>query len=273
MLISFAIIPILCYNAYAKKDERSGQQLELSDATPTADVYFLLIWDLLLQTESLGSILAIGTAIAGITAGALGVLTYRRGQTLKRQEILFPLIAEFDTSERMFLAKAVLEEFTCNSIELLIKNSETLSWLKNLIREDEQESDLQKKAFRKSNLSNTLGNRDKESCCPGKNYSFDERQVAVRTSFDALIKFCAKLEYLYKVGLLEEDELTYFFYYYHKLEENEAVQKYVESYNLALGFCFRDFELYRKTWNLPDNIRSRPTCHSDKKGVHKKLVS
>ena len=51
------------------------------------------------------------TAVGG--AGFVcGILTYKQGQNLKRKEILFSLIREFDNSEKMDLAKKILDGFS-----------------------------------------------------------------------------------------------------------------------------------------------------------------
>jgi hypothetical protein len=43
---------------------------------------------------------------------AWGIHTYRRGQDLKRKEILFSLIEEFDKSQSLDLAKKILDDFS-----------------------------------------------------------------------------------------------------------------------------------------------------------------
>jgi DNA replicative helicase MCM subunit Mcm2 (Cdc46/Mcm family) len=42
------------------------------------------------------------------------VKPYRENQTLKRKDIIFPLIDEFDNSEDLFLARAILDDFSCS---------------------------------------------------------------------------------------------------------------------------------------------------------------
>lgn len=57
----------------------------------------------------------VGTVIptaAGLFGVLWGVHTYSQSQLLKRKEIIFPLIAEFDGSERMEIAKKLLDDFS-----------------------------------------------------------------------------------------------------------------------------------------------------------------
>jgi len=64
----------------------------------------------------------------------------------------------------------------------------------------------------------------------------DKRELFVRESFDAIIDFYAKLEYLKRIGLLKEEELDHFKYYYDKLAKSDAVRNSVKSYGLPLKF-------------------------------------
>lgn len=60
-----------------------------------------------------------------------------------------------------------------------------------------------------------------------------EREI--RCSFDALLAFFSKLEYLRKIQLIREEDLTYFRYYINKAAENEGVRTYVEKYDFKLA--------------------------------------
>ena len=57
--------------------------------------------------SQLGTILATVLGIGGLF---WGLYTYRGAQTLKRQQILFPLIEEFDKPSEMSIAKALLDD-------------------------------------------------------------------------------------------------------------------------------------------------------------------
>ena len=167
----------------------------------------------------------IPTAVGGVGA-FWGIFTYREGQKLKRKEILFPLIDEFDRSSKMFLAKAILDDFTCSFPD----SSDELCQLGKTIVKDYMHPEKLKERYNVSNLSQTLRYHKEE----GDVTSI--RELSVRESFDVIIDFYAKLEYLKKIGLLKYEELEHFSYYYDKLEKVEAVRNYVKDYNLPLHF-------------------------------------
>jgi hypothetical protein len=61
-------------------------------------------------------LVSIITAVSGVTTGSIGLFwavhTYKKGQTLKRQEILFPLIKEFDDNTSLLhVAREILDDF------------------------------------------------------------------------------------------------------------------------------------------------------------------
>ena len=56
----------------------------------------------------------------------------------------------------------------------------------------------------------------------------------IRFSFDKLLDFFSKLEYLLSIGLLTDKEIDYFRYYIDKAGRNEAVVNYVIAYNFPL---------------------------------------
>jgi hypothetical protein len=165
----------------------------------------------------------IPTAVGGF--GAIwGIYTYRKGQTLKRKEILFPLISELDKSKKMFVAKAIFDDFTCNIPDYVTKESE---WEK-IIHEDFQHPERLKKYYNMGNLPDILRQHveDREVT--------DPREIIVRASFDAMIKFYGKIEYLRNIGLLNDQDIQYFKYYYNKLVCTPAVRNYVRRYRLPL---------------------------------------
>jgi hypothetical protein len=54
-------------------------------------------------------ITSIVTTIVGAIGGLSAFITYRRNQTLKRQEILLPLMKEFDTDKNIYYAKELID--------------------------------------------------------------------------------------------------------------------------------------------------------------------
>lgn len=86
--------------------------------------------------------------------GAVGLFqalfTYNESQTLKRKDIIFPLIDEFDNSEDLFLAKAILDDFSCSVPPYKTKNEFLLTFWK-MSAEDFQ-------YYNKSNLKKFLRN-------------------------------------------------------------------------------------------------------------------
>jgi hypothetical protein len=167
----------------------------------------------------------IPTAVGGVGA-FWGIFTYREGQKLKRKEILFPLIDEFDKAHKMFLAKAILDDFTCS----LPDSQEELAQLGKITIKDYKHPDQLKELYHVDNLYITLRYHKDEGDVT------DLRELCVRESFDAIIDFYAKLEYLKRIGLLKEEELEHFKYYYDKLVDSEAIRKYVTKYQLPLKF-------------------------------------
>jgi len=169
----------------------------------------------------------IPTVVGGVGA-FWGIFTYREAQKLKRKEILFPLIDEFDNSKKMFLAKSILDDFTCS----LPDSPEDASQLGKIILQDYKNPKDLKELYHVDNLSRALRYHKAEQA----EDVTDQRELAVRQSFDAIIDFYAKLEYLKRIGLLKEEELDYFNYYYDKLASSKVVKDYVDKYKLPLKF-------------------------------------
>ncbi len=148
----------------------------------------------------------IPTVVAGDTA-IFGLITYREGQKLNRKDLIIPLINEFDSSEDLFLAKALLDDFTCN-VPPWDTKSEILKGLFNM-------SDDDFKYYDRTKLPQFLRiHRDKH----GNVYEKVEKitslkERAVRRSFDSMVYFFFKLQYLYGLGLLSKKDLFYFLLY------------------------------------------------------------
>ena len=159
----------------------------------------------------------IGTVIptaAGLFGVLWGVHTYRQSQLLKRKETIFPLIAEYDESTKMEIAKRILDDFTDIKKKFFegkifvaeLKGDEyyTIKNLHDILRDD------------------TIATK------------FDEGEDEIRDGFDSLLAFFGKLEYLLRIGLIRRTDLSYFQYYIYKVSGNKEVRDYVKLYNFQL---------------------------------------
>jgi hypothetical protein len=59
-------------------------------------------------------------------------------------------------------------------------------------------------------------------------------EIAIRMSFDSLLDFFVKLEYLLSMNLIKKSELEYFNYYIRKTAENGAAVSYMKAYKFPL---------------------------------------
>jgi len=173
----------------------------------------------------------VGTLIP-TAVGAAGLYnalkTYKDGQVLKRKDLIIPLIDEFDNSEDLFLAKAILDDFTCNIPPSGTKN-QILKDLFNMSQDDFE-------YYKRSNLRKFLRyHRD-----PKAEPVTDFKERAVRRSFDSMIYFFFKLQYLHRIGLLDKKELYYFKYYMNlAFQENDTgLWEYIDRYRLQLDRNF-----------------------------------
>lgn len=153
-------------------------------------------------------------SVVALIAIVWGILEYRNAQKLKRKQILFKLVHEFDYSSEMYLAQRILDDF--NVVEYF--------------RERKIKFRHREAYYFASNLKRLLRDHKK---IPIE----DPGERAIRDSFDALLEFFGKLEYLLEVGLIEKKELLYFQYFLDKCQASDAVMKYVKTYG---------FPLYRK---------------------------
>ena len=170
----------------------------------------------------------LGTLVPTIVGGVglfESIYAYREGQLLKRKDLIIPLIDEFDNSEDIFLAKAILDDFTCNIPPSGANNQ--------LLKKFSQLSKDELEFYNKSNLKKFLRYHRDLGVEPV--ISVEERTV--RRSFDSLINFFFKLQYLYRTGLLREKELYYFRYYMTLAFDDEddlGTWNYIEKYKLPL---------------------------------------
>jgi hypothetical protein len=148
------------------------------------------------------------------TAAGLGgliwaVYTYRESLFLKRKDIIFPLIDEFDNSKEMKYAKDILDDRTIKPKKL---------W--------QYPRDYYHKAYLKYILRAHNENNE--------NAIFDDGEDTIRRSFDALIDFFCKLEYLLNLKLITRKEISYFTYYIDRVANNEDVMNYISNYEFPL---------------------------------------
>jgi hypothetical protein len=168
--------------------------------------------------------------LVGAATAFIALITYWKGQLLNRKDLIIPLMKEFDNSEDLFLAKAIMDDFTCN-IPPSNTNSEILKNLYNMSQDDFE-------FYNKSNLKEFLRDHRDPEAEPVT--SIKERTV--RRSFDSMIYFFFKLEYLYRIGLLKKKELYYFKYYMNLAfhENDTGLWDYVDHYKLPLDRNFVD---------------------------------
>lgn len=173
----------------------------------------------------------IGTLVPTVV-GAVGLFnalrTYRDGQLLKRKDLIIPLIDEFDNSEDLFLAKAILDDFTCN-IPPSGTKSEILKDLFNMSHDDFE-------FYKRSNLRKFLRYHEDPEAEPVT----DIKERAVRRSFDSMAYFFFKLQYLHRIGLLDKKELYYFKYYMKLAFDDTGLWEYIDRYGLQLDRNFVD---------------------------------
>jgi len=185
------------------------------------------------------------TAIGGIGIGAgtaiAGLFTYRRGQKqvqeLKKKEIIsdivLPLKLEYNSSKEMVIAKQILdyEWYELKSFE-------------NLDDRLQYKLENGRKFITPELLHITL--RDHRTI---RVESVLERQI--RSSFDYLLEFFSRLEFLISLELLTREEIYKLFsYYVSRANNNLGVRNYVRLY---------EFPLYGK---LADGLNSNSSLET-----------
>ena len=147
------------------------------------------------------------TGLSGIFGLFWGIYRYREGQNMKRKEVLFELIKEYDDPDSLMnLAIHLLDDHVVPS-----KNE----WMH--------------RGLYYCNANFNLILRDH------KNSSIDDPgEMAIRESFDSLLEFFGKLGYLLKVGIIKKDEILYFQYTLNQLKNDPYVKLYTKTYNFQL---------------------------------------
>jgi hypothetical protein len=151
------------------------------------------------------------TALVGIVGLIFGIYQYGQAQKVKRQQILFELIHEYNYSEEQRLAKRILDDFYVDK-------------------------DLKKRGiqFKQPNEYYYVSHLGQILRWHGRESIEDPGEEVIRESFDALLEFFGKLEYLLELGLIKKNELLYFDYFLRKTLDNEAVRKYARDYPVPL---------------------------------------
>jgi hypothetical protein len=147
----------------------------------------------------------IGTAV-GIAGFGWGIYKHKEEQNFKRKNVIFPLIEEFDKSIEMKYAKMILD---------------------NKIIPPETNWKHEREYYRKENLKDTLKYYEKRP-------DIEPGEDAIRRSFDALLKFFYKLEYLLDIKQIKPKEIIYFRYFIDKVANEKIVMEYKEKYNFPV---------------------------------------
>jgi hypothetical protein len=146
----------------------------------------------------------VSTAVA-VVGGVFGVITYSKNQTLKRQEIILPLMREFDTNGTLDFARTLLEHFP---VDIRgpgqLQHTFTFDKLSTYLRDDKQTPVT------------------------------DPAEIAIRNSFTALLDFFGKLGYLMDIGAITRRDLGYFEYYVSTASDNDGIIEYTKTYNFEL---------------------------------------
>src|SRR5262249_8381706 len=116
------------------------------------------------------------------------------------------LIFQFDRSQEMFYAKQILDGF---------------------IPPVEHDWVYPKEHYNIGHLDDILRDHKVRSIT-------DPGEITIRKSFDELLDFFAKLEYLFSIDLLTAHQLEYFRYYINKASNEDAVVNYVKTYSFPL---------------------------------------
>jgi hypothetical protein len=149
------------------------------------------------MTEVELSLKVVGLIVA-IVVAFKGVIEYSNSQKIKKFEILNKFIEEFE-HKKTELARLILDEFSVEQ---------------------------GKEKVYKSDLRETLRNH-KDKIIP---YGIE---TEVRESFDKLLDFYSKLDYMIMLGLLKKRDLFYFRYFLKKIVEDEAIMNYVKIYGYS----------------------------------------
>jgi hypothetical protein len=177
---------------------------------------------------------SIATSAVGIIGGWSAVSTYKRNQTLKRQEVLLPLMKEFDTDKNIFYAKELIDR-----VPVQIKDE------KENFNGNYTYDDLKR-------LLNEV-----------KGKELDKDEITMRIVIDSLLNFFGKLAYLIEIKILTRQDIVYFEYYVRKATQSEAVMHFARrlEYELFLLLLdqtgYIDDESHKKVVEYKKRIRQK----------------
>jgi hypothetical protein len=154
-------------------------------------------------------IAALIAAVVVLVGFFWGLITYKKDQTLRRKDVIFPLINEFDESKQMKIAKYLLDDKK-------IERGPDWKWPENF--------------YRKQYLSIIL----RDPLTKEKEIK-DAGEFAIRESFDALLDFFYKLEYLFETDIIKPKEIIYFKYYLDKIYDEKPVMNYITIYKFPVN--------------------------------------
>lgn len=158
------------------------------------------------ELELIINLLVAIVGLSGVIGAFIGIREYREGRIVKRKEILFPLIEEFDDETKLMdIAKNMLDGFKFRNKGW--EHPIDYYGIENL------------KIFRHHKNDGGID---------------DIGEIDIRNGFDALLDFFGKLGYLLTVKLINEQEMEYFRYYIEAAAKSQAVKVYTSNYNFKL---------------------------------------
>jgi hypothetical protein len=170
------------------------------------------------SNDNIQLIINASTAFAGIFTLFLGIRTFRQSQILKRKDILkdviIPLMEEFN-SDKLKLSKQILYKHTISG---------------------ELGGDYPDSLYDKDDLNVILRSNE--------NYKYiNSTEEKIRKSFDDLLEFFVKLEYLLVIGVISIKDIDYF---------NRVIETAADDKNVISYLKFRSMPLYGKLNNKLD---------------------
>jgi hypothetical protein len=172
----------------------------------------------------------IGTAI-GLGGFGFGLFSYFRNELERRKQTIFPLIEEFNTDKKLFIAKSLLDNYSFKR-EVL----ERFSFQQEFDIPDAsliEGSIMAESEMRLPEYKNQMDLNDVLRDHRSRDVTASD-EIVIRMSFDSLLDFFVKLEYLLSMGLIKKTEIEYFNYYIEKTAENSAVVNYMRIYKFPL---------------------------------------
>lgn len=144
--------------------------------------------------NNLGTLVTIVSTMIGISGGLFGYVTFRKNEKLKRQEIIFPLIEEFEKKRAILYARELIDgvPITLNPSDIQFDIPIKLD-SKNL------------KKYYSTDLSKLTGS-----------VYDDDDVILMKIIMDSLLNFFGKLGYLIDNKLITKKRRQVFFILYRK---------------------------------------------------------